>query len=85
MYHEIWKEGSAPLTEINMLTKISHVLIVEDDEETWENFKHSVEENLKKTIEDFIKPNTFSVGPNLGVVTEERDEGDIEETKSCAP
>lgn len=72
-----------------MPTKITHVLIVEDDEETWENFKHSVEENLKKTIEDLIQPNTFTVGPNLGVVNEsaheERDDGDLEETKSCAP
>jgi hypothetical protein len=70
-YTAMWSVPGVP--DLDQISKtFSHLLIVEDNEESYIDFSYNTNSFLKKQIQSKIQENTFAVGlsQSLGVVME---------------
>jgi hypothetical protein len=70
-YNAMWSVPGGP--DLDQISKtFSHLLIVEDNEESYIDFSYNTNSFLKKQIQSKIQENTFAVGlgQSLGVVME---------------
>ena len=70
-YNDMWEKPGYPDLE-TISKRFSHLLIVEDNEESFGDFTHSNNSFLKEQIQSRTHANTFAVGlgQSLGVVIE---------------
>jgi hypothetical protein len=70
-FNAMWSVSGGP--DLDQISKtFSHLLIVEDNEESYIDFSYNTNSFLKKQIQSKILENTFAVGlgQSLGVVME---------------